>query len=357
MAKKTVGYVQLEWKCPNCGARNPGPQKICAGCGAAQPENVVFEQAAQEALITKEEEIQRAKTGPDVHCAFCGARNPAGTKICTQCGADLVEAKARASGQVLGAHRDKPAPETPCPACGTPNLATAYKCAKCGASLGRPEPEPAKQPVPARKGGCSPVVYVVGAAVVLVVIVLAVLLTRTSDVVGSVEDVGWTRSVAVEALGPVNREDWRDEIPSDAVLGTCTQKRHHTEDQQVPNSKEVCGTPYTVDKGSGYAEVVQDCVYEVYADWCKYQAQEWRQVDEATLSGEDLSPRWPAPQLSAEQRMGTQAEMYEIVFDADGASYTYKTRDPAEFGQFQLGSRWTLKVNQLNEVVGVEPAR
>jgi len=87
MAKETVGYVRLEWVLPNCGAKNPGPQKTCSSCGAAQPTNVKFQQAAQEEIITDKEELSRAATGPDIHCPYCGARNPAGTKNCTSAAA------------------------------------------------------------------------------------------------------------------------------------------------------------------------------------------------------------------------------------------------------------------------------
>ncbi len=355
MVKKTVGYVQLEWTCPSCGAKNPGPQKTCAGCGAPQPEGVAFEQAAQEELITEKEEIQRAKAGPDVHCAYCGARNPAGAEICTQCGADLVEGKARVSGQVMGAHRDKPAPEVPCPSCGTLNPATAHKCSQCGSSITRPEPRP--EPVKAPRGGCGPAIYVVGAALILLVALGIFLARPSSDIIGTVEDVSWTRSIAIEGLVPVTHENWLDEIPPGVVRGACTQKVHHIQNDPAPNAKEVCGTPYTVDTGSGYGQVTQDCQYQVYADWCEYQVQEWRKVDEVVLNGSGLNARWPDPQLGVRQREGGGEESYEILFDTDGKAYTYITHDPAEFAQFQPGSRWTLRVNKLNAVVSIEPAR
>jgi len=356
MTKKTLGYVHLEWTCPNCGARNPGPQKTCTGCGAAQPENVAFEQPAQEKLITEEKEIERAKAGPDVHCAFCGARNPAGTEICTQCGADLREGKARVSGQVVGAHRDRPVPEVACPSCGALNPAAAQKCSQCGASMAQPRPEPAQRPALVRRGGCSPAVYVVAAIAVLLGIVFLLLLTRTSDTIATVQSVEWKRAIAIEELAPVTYEDWRDEIPPAAVLGTCNQKVHHTQEQPAPNSREVCGTPYTVDKGSGYGEVTQDCQYEVYADWCKYQVEEWQAVREEALNGNDLIPRWPSPNLGEAQREGRRVERYQVVFDADGKTYTFATTDPDQFARFLIGSRWMLEVNQLNSVVSVEPA-
>jgi ribosomal protein L40E len=356
MAKKTVGYVQLEWTCPNCGAKNPGPQKTCGGCGAAQPQDVQFEQAAREELVTGETEVERARRGADVHCAFCGARNPAGTTTCTQCGADLREGTARASGRVIGAHRDKPVADVACPSCGTLNPANARQCSKCGASMAGVRTEPQKAAAAAGRGGCSPAILVAGGAILLLLIVLGIFLTRTSDISGSVADVTWTRSVVIEGLGPVTHSDWRDEIPSEGVILSCSQKHHHSEDEPAANATEVCGTPFTVDKGSGYGEVVQECQYEVYAEWCDYEVEEWRPVDEVTVSGSDSNPGWPALQLLADQREGEHRESYEIAFDGDGATYSYQTSDPAEFARFRPGSRWLLKVNQLDSVVSVEPA-
>ena len=107
MAEKEVGHIELEWICPNCSNRNKGSVTTCASCGAAQPENVQFVQPLQTELIKDVQIIEKAKAGPDIHCAFCGARNPAGTKICTNCGADLVEGKRRVAGQVIGAFKEK----------------------------------------------------------------------------------------------------------------------------------------------------------------------------------------------------------------------------------------------------------
>jgi ribosomal protein L40E len=358
MAKETVGYVRLEWTCPNCGAKNPGPQKTCSGCGAAQPANVKFEQAAQEEIITGKDELSRAMAGPDVHCPYCGARNPAGTKTCTQCSGDLSEAVARASGEVVGAHRAGPAPDVPCPACGALNPATALKCSKCGSSMARPKA--AARPVPAPKAGRGPLMYVAAAVAVLLLLIAGaccVLSTRTSDVTADVESASWTRTIAVEALMPAKHQAWRGQIPSDATLGTCRQEVRSVQDDPAPNSKKVCGTPYTVDKGSGYGEVVQECKYEVYDDRCDYTVPEWQTVDTAKLSGSDLNPRWPEPQLNAGQRAGERQEVYEIIFNNDGKKYTYQTGDAAEYAKFAVGSRWTLKVNTFGSVNDVQPAR
>ncbi|MFZ1401388.1 MAG: zinc finger protein, partial [Candidatus Promineifilaceae bacterium] len=134
MTKKTVGYVHLEWECPSCGTRNKGVDKMCRSCGAAQPDDVQFEQVAQEALIQDEKLIAQAKAGPDVHCPFCGTRNPATADQCSQCLADLSDAKAREAGQMVGAHQKSAVPDVACSFCGAMNAGTALHCVHCGAA-------------------------------------------------------------------------------------------------------------------------------------------------------------------------------------------------------------------------------
>lgn len=357
--KETIGYVRLEWTCPNCGSRNPGPEKTCSNCGGPQPEDVRFEQAAEETLITDAEEIERAKARPDIHCAYCGARNPATAEKCSQCGADLAEGAARESGRVVGAHIAGPVAEVPCPSCGAQNPATAHECSQCGASMARPEPSRrprvSRQAATARQGGCGIVGLAIIGGIILLGALFFILSSRTSDIVGRVESVGWTRSISIQALVPAVYETWREDIPSDGSVGTCEQRVHHSQDDPAPNAEKVCGTPYTVDTGSGFGEVVQDCTFQVYEDWCEYEVDEWRVVDVVNLEGQDFNPRWPSTQLSAGQREGEREESYQARFNADGKTYTYTTRDPSEFAQLQVGSRWVLKVNTFNSVVDIEP--
>ena len=355
MPQETVGYVRLEWTCPNCQTRNPGPQKTCGGCGAAQPENVVFESAVQDELIADEKEIARAKAGPDVHCAFCGARNPAGTTVCTQCGADLSEGKARTSGAVVGALRTEPVAELSCPSCGAANPAAATRCVKCGSPISRPKPEAA----PARPAGCSRGVLIgVGVGLLAIIAGLIVLFTRTTDLVGTVQSAKWTRSIGIEQFMYVTRSDWRDQIPAAGMVSSCELKVRRVQDQPAPNADKVCGTPYKVDKGSGYAEVVQDCEYHVKDDWCDYRIRDWVLVEPLTASGTDFAAYWPELQLGPDQReaAGQRQEKYEITFLANDKTYVYTTQDHDQYTRCRDVKRWTLKVNMVGGVNAIEPA-
>ncbi|MCB0167982.1 MAG: zinc ribbon domain-containing protein [Anaerolineae bacterium] len=368
MTKRTLGYVELEWICPNCDTRNPGSRRTCINCGLPQPDNVEFQQPAQEKLIEDEKKIDQAKSGPDIHCYYCGARNPATATTCSQCGADLSEGARRKAGAVLGAHQDKPAEPIICPACDTPNAPTAPNCVQCGTSLATAQPKPQPVPKPAqpiKPASTSPaqsssmtriglIVFVV--AVLACIIGFFVLSSRTEDITGTVNDVSWARTVVIEGLVPVERETWRDSIPVEGVVLGCTQQIRRTQDQPAPNSREICGTPYTVDTGSGFGQVVQDCQYQVYDDYCRYSVNEWRAIDEVVQRGNDFSPYWPALSLRPDQRQGNRDETYRIVFSTSQGTYEYVVRDPAAFQRFQTGSQWILEVNTFNAVTDVKPA-
>ncbi len=367
MSKKTVGYIHLEWTCPNCGGKNPGPQKTCGACGAPQPEDVQFEQTGREELKTDRQTAAAAAAGADIHCPYCNARNPATAQVCSQCGGDISEGMRRVSGRVVGAYRTEQGPvrEIACPNCATPNPETNATCSACGASLAAPrapESKPAPVPAPAAMAGgekkTRPASRALGAVALVVLLAvcafIAFSLLRTDQVSGTVRDVTWESTILVEELRDVTRQAWLDEIPAGTQVLACEERYHHTQDQPAANSVEVCGTPYTVDTGTGIGQVVQDCFYEVYQDYCEYRAQEWQVVDRAVRQGSDLNLVWPQVQLSQNQREGERQSVFEIEFETSDGMYTFTTRDEALFNQFTPGSEWELVINSFNQVVDVK---
>ncbi len=361
MAKKKVGYIELHWRCPNCGGLNRGRDSFCVACGSPQPEDVEFEQIENAELIREKELIARAEAGADIHCAYCGTRNPATATQCSQCGSELAEGIRRKAGRVLGAYQPGAAAEVACPACGASNPATAANCAQCGAPLGLSRPQGQVDATEAAQGEkrarkFSPAFIIIGGLVCLAVIVFFVLAGRTSTVPGVVEEVTWERSIAIETYQAVSRSDWFDQLPAEAENVSCEARVRSVESEPVPGAEEVCGTPYTVDKGSGFAEVVQDCEYQVYDDYCSYTVMDWVETDTAVASGHDFNPQWPEPALEADQRLGeSRRESFSVVFAADGETYTYAPDTLEEFRQFSPGSRWNLEVNTFGVVVDVQP--
>lgn len=359
MAQKTVGYVELEWICPNCGGRNPGKQKTCSGCGAAQPADVKFIQAAEDRLIAnpQEETSDQSPSGPDIHCPFCGVRNAGNAVTCTNCGGDLKGGQKREAGQVVGAFRTTPAAPISCPACGEQNPPSNLRCVRCGAAL--PGAGPAAQPAPAAKKP-FPVGMAVGLAaagvivLVLIILLFSALFSRR-DVTALVSTRSWERSIEIEQYGPIPQKDWKTNIPSNAANIRCEDKYRETRNQPAPRSTEVCGTPYTVDQGDGTGKVVQDCEYLVYDAYCSYTLDGWAPIRLETLQGSEEPPTWPEPKLGANQRAGDRIERYLIVFNLDGKEERYSTDDLNLFNQAAPGSRWSVKVNGLGDIVEVAP--
>jgi len=359
VARKTVGYVKMEWTCPNCGSRNPGTKIICGNCAAPQPDDVQFEQVAQEELITDEKLIERAKAGPDVHCPFCGTRNPANAAQCSTCFGDLSEAEARQSGHAVGAHSTKPVPDVECTHCGTMNPGTATNCINCQSTLTKQMPAPSAIPrtLPARpQRKISPLLIIVLLLAVVACAVFFFLSMQTEELIGRVSNVSWERTILIEGLVPVEREAWADEVPAAGAMGSCREEVRNTSNFPEPNSQEVCGTPYTVDTGSGVGEVVQDCEYLVYDDYCSFTIDEWQVVNQVSSSGNNFAPEWPTLNLGFEEREGEYEEVYAVVIDTDGRSYTYHPNSFNEYQQFDIGSSWILEVNTFNAIRSITPA-
>jgi len=360
---KELGYVELEWTCPACKTRNPGTQKFCSGCGAAQPKDVKFETPGQAELIEDKDKIAQAKAGPDIHCGFCGARNTATAKVCHQCGADLTQGKAREAGGVVGAFDANAPKEVKCAACGMMNKASAKTCTRCGAPLGKPAPAAAPAPIPAASGGggMNWIFIAVAALVVVGLIAFVVMGLRTSDKTAIVSDARWERTIQIVAPMPVRSSAWADQVPANAANISCRQEFRYTSGQPVEGSREVCGTPYTVDTGTGLGRVVQDCEYEVYDDMCSYTTMQLGVINTVVAQGSalqsgGLAPKWPVANLAADQQLGDRQEQYVCVFNDDGEEYSFTVRTLAEYEECQPGSQWQLEVNSFDSVVSAKPA-
>jgi len=326
-----------------------------------------FEAPVQQELITDEAKLARAKRGmPDIHCPYCGTRNVAGSEKCKHCGGDLTGAVEREKGRVVGAYRAGPVPDVPCPYCATPNPANATKCKKCGGVLQKPTETPPAKPAAKPTAAPKPRSRVAGLAIGAVGVLLSicavayfVLGLRTTDTPAVVQSVMWERSIAIMEERPVTHEDWEDQIPAGAVIGSCSKEYRRTQSEPAPGAEEVCGTPYTIDQGDGTGKVVQDCEYRIYDNKCEYTVNEWTVVDKAVAQGNDPNPQWPRMSLQSGQREGTQAEEYVVTFRADDGdeTYTYHVNSADEFSRFGVGSYWTLKVNTFGNVTDAEPAR
>jgi hypothetical protein len=340
MARKTLGYVPLIWECAYCKTQNPGPIKTCTSCGAPQPDDVAFLQVDEEKFnfIKDEALIRMAQAGPDIHCPYCGTRNPAGAEVCSNCGGEInIPGKVvRETGKevrTVAEHKEE--------------LQSA------------PVPEPAVPPVRTRKkpNRLTTILLALGGlAIIAGCIIFLFMLLKTDSIEATVTDIRWERSIAIEAFTEVSRSDWWDQIPDIAEIQACSQRYRYTSEIPEANATEVCSEAVVEDTGTGIGEVVQECVYEVYDDYCDYTVMDWVVLTTVVKAGENLNPVWPEPNLSADQQLGAATETYTILFSGDGERYTYTTTDVDTFLMAQPGSEWELTVNQLGAVQSIEPS-
>ncbi len=202
-------------------------------------------------------------------------------------------------------------------------------------------------------------------SIVMILVLLAIcafgilMLTRmlrTDAVNATVSSTRWERVVEVESYQLVTASDWAANIPADATISSCSLEYRYDSDQPTEHSEEICGTPYTVDTGTGVGQVVQDCYYRVYEDYCRYEIMGWTAVDTLRLNGTDLNAVWPAASLTDTQRVGQATETYTIWFSAGGQNYDLRTTNYSLYQQAYPGSQWELEVNQLGAVTSASPA-
>jgi rubrerythrin len=351
MTQKELGYVELEWTCKHCGTINPGMKRVCTNCGAPVSQDDKFELPDQQALITDKEKLDEAKKGPAIQCPYCNVLNPAGTAFCIQCGGDIKAGLARQAGEVLGAYETSTVPDKPCPFCNQPVKANAQRCPNCGGSLVTAA-KPAVTPTEPKKIPIWLFVASIAMGVLCFasVIVFIVLNNRTSNVTASVSDIRWQLSTDILEQQPVQKSAWRDDVPSQAQDVSCQDEYKETSNIPAPNATEVCGTPYTIDVGSGAGKVVQDCEYRIYASYCSFTMLDWTVVNTAVAQGSNNNPQWPMTNLQAGQQEGNRHEVYQVTFDVDGQTYSYTPVNMAEFNQFDIESQWILDINTFGEI-------
>jgi hypothetical protein len=349
-SRRTLGYIQNEWTCPNCNTRNKGGSKFCDNCGAPQPENVQFELPAEQKLVTEEDQVKAAQAGADIHCPFCGTRNPATASTCSQCGGDLTGGKAREAGRVMQAPPPQPK-VVKCPHCGNENAGTNTVCSNCGSPL--PGAAAAQAASSAGSQAVRPKtkkpnwLLIGGIAGLLIVCCIAIaaifglLVIPTKSVQATVTDVHWQTSVPLQEIHAVDYNNEPGSPPSDAYDVSC----HN-------DSKDVCEQK-TIDKGNGYSEVVEDCHTETQK-YCSYSVDEWTTIQTYTLDGNDLQPVYDTPSIASNQRLGDANEDLTVTFSTkDGEQKNYSPDTVSEFQKFIIGSSWTLKMNALGGVTGV----
>ena len=246
-----------------------------------------------------------------------------------------------------------PQPKTiKCTNCGTENPGSSTVCSNCGSPLPKVTPVQSAAPQVAQPvaGKAKPKKFpwilvggILAFLAVCCVVIGALFFIPTKSIKATVTDVHWQTSVPVQEIRAVDYTNEAGNPPSDAYNVSCRDESH-----------DVCENK-TIDKGNGYSEVVQECRTETQK-YCSYTVDEWKTIQTYTLDGNDLQPVYDNPSLSSGQRVGDQTEDLTVTFSTqDGEQKNYSPNSTTEFQQYQVGTTWTLKMNTLGGVTGVQP--
>jgi hypothetical protein len=262
----------------------------------------------------------------------------------------LKEGEARKAGRIMQA--PPPPPKViKCANCGTENPGENSVCSNCGAALPRVQAaQPAVfrtsssvgQPATKKPTNWKLIGGILGALALCCIVGVYLFLFPSSAIEATVTDVHWETSVAVQEIQPVRYTDERGNPPSGAYNESC-----YTESEDVCEQR-------TVDQGNGFSEIVEECHTET-TQYCSYTLDEWTTVQTYPRKGNDLRPLYDSPNITSDQQIGDKRAEYTVVFSTEDGTETYTPESISEFQQYAIGSTWTLKMNALGGVVGVEP--
>lgn len=278
---------EMMWDCSYCDTVKllGKSHKHCPNCGTAQDSTKRYFPPEEEKVAVEDHEY----IGKDKVCGFCEAPNSSLAKFCTECAAPMDGTKD--VSLVQDPDESPPLPETEKP----------------------------------KKG--SPLKWIVGLALLVVVIVIFTLEEEKGVVVTSHT---WSRSIDVEQYKQVTEKDWRDRVPSKGKIDSCRDKERDT--KKVPDGEE-CST-VKKDNGDGTYVESEQCQTKyksvpIYDDWCTYQIKKWAVVRTEKETGSDLQPAWPTVSMRTCsmialncEREGDRESIYTVQLkDEEGKSH------------------------------------
>lgn len=349
---KDEKILETRWVCPSCGADNRGRDMVCSVCSAPKDESsqYVVDKSAEE--VRDAALLEDARAGEHWVCAYCEKQNRGRKDVCGFCGVDQTTGK-------------KPA------------------------KSGGPPPLPPGKKKPNLLLGCS---ILLGAVVALLALLIWVGLMDRIDV--KVVALKWEQRAHLHERTLMNKDGWKDALPSDAFDSSCEQKQrttrqvvdHYRTVNRTRSVKYQSGTredcrEVTKDLGNGFAKqqtvcksvpeyshrdehyTEQEAVYRtepVYDDFCNYKRYEWPTVRTATRNGEGHGGySWPPTSELGEdscvecavkeahnglQRCCSQEGVYTVVFERKKESKKPEENEPFDFVAESLADYETFKV-------------
>ncbi len=376
MSKKQ--FKEGKWKCvePNmytdapCNHENPGLALMCEKCNTHRPKDVKFYLPKDSKVITNQEKLVKAQSGPDWKCYHCNYDNRSVEVHCVHCGelrneedekwvnlgGDLKEKKYK-KGQTPRQHQSNAAGKNK-------NDSKKFRISKKW-----------------RKG-----IYI-GVALIGVFAIWSYFFSTTSVDV-EITGFSWERDIIIEKEKTVIEEDWN--IPGGGRLISSETRQSGTEevydhsewDEEPIYEDVVTGTRTvdcgTVDNGNGTfeqltceedvverqqvgTESVERKVYRtepVYSTWYVYEIERWFHERTRSTNGKDQNPIWSEYELYIKERVGERREKYTVKLKARDENSKFKnlkySLSENEWKSMNIGDVYVAKVKRSGEVTSLE---
>ncbi|MDW8300669.1 MAG: zinc ribbon domain-containing protein [Anaerolineae bacterium] len=328
---------QMLWDCQFCGTQKllGVDHRFCPNCGARQdPEWRYFPSEADKKLVTDPKYVYH---GADRACPYCKQPNSAAAQFCVACGGDLsgaAEVERRrsviaGSAEDTGKARDL--------------VLERFQAQQAAAKPAKPKSNP------------LPLLLIL-AAIVGVVGVLIFLAVQRTPAELVVDDLQWSRVIAVERLNTLTGSGWHDQVPPGAYDVSCSLRdRPYTVTERVQTGVR------RVDRGDG--TFIEQPVYENRSRteyrperYCNYSYDQWQRVREVRTSGGADDPLvWGALNLGVREREGGREERLMVFFKRvdkpQERRLEYRAKTEIEWRSFKINQRYTVNFDGFGNVI------
>ncbi len=351
----TEVLVEMEWTC-GCGTVNKGRVSQCV-CGRPRDEHVVFTDASEgDVVVTDDTLIAQADEGALWICQRCGTANrnlkkEGEEEHCPGCG--YVEGIEK-----LGDPKHKP---------------TLVKVWEVD---GRRAPDHVAEKTPSRNTWVIPAIISLSVAAALTLGYF--FFWKTTDTTLMLASVEWYRSLNVERYQKVDKEEWVDQLPSDATITRQYDKRRsfrQVEDgtetisvivghRDVPGSN--CGernlqngfkkVTLCTEPVYGPKKVIKYKSVPVFDRFAEYYVMRWVLDRSLTAKAQDFNPKWPVFVPTPTLRISDdhRVETYTAVFrGADGEDVS-RSMPPNAWRKLRIGARYPAVVNSFGFVLSIQ---
>lgn len=328
---------QMLWDCQFCGTQKllGVDHRFCPNCGARQdPEWRYFPTEEDKKLVT---DPKYTYHGADRACPYCKQPNSAAAQFCVACGGDLSGAAevARRESVIVGSAEDTGKARD--------LVLERFKAQQAAAKPAKPKSNP------------LPLILILAAVVGVIGFLIFLSVQRTpAELI--VDELQWSRVIAIERLNTLTGSGWHDQVPPGAYNVSCSLR-----DRPYTVTERVRVDTRRVDRGDG--TFIEQPVYESRTRteyrserYCNYTYDQWQRVREVRTSGGADDPLvWGAVNLGAREREGGREERLLVFFKrADKPQerrLEYRARTEAEWRSFRVNARYSVNFDGFGNVV------